>query len=144
MIVVPFLTAHLDELELQDVQAWLHPLLQQEDYREALTLYGPAYTGIHEGKVIACAGLAHFTPGRAQGWALIGKNATPRLFVEITHEVRLFFDRQNVRRIETPVRSDFAGGHRWAQKLGFVREGTMRAFGEDGFDYDLYARVKHG
>lgn len=143
MIVIPFIDAHLEGFELQDVQAWLHQLLQSEDYRRALTLYGPAFTGIVDGEVVACAGLSHFTPGRAQGWALFGKKAAPH-FLAITREVKRFFDGQNVRRVETPVRTDFEQGHRWARMIGFTREGTMRKFGEDGHDYDLYARVNNG
>lgn len=143
MIIIPFIDAHLDGFELQDVQAWLHPLLQNEDYRRALTLYGPAHSAIVDGTVVACAGLTHFTPGRAQGWALIGSGAQKHL-LGITKAVKAFFDGVNVRRIETPVRTDFVEGHRWVRILGFTREGTMRNFGEDGQDYDLYARVNNG
>lgn len=145
MIIVPFLTAHIEGFELQDMQSFIGEFLKDGSYLAAMSTMGPAHSAIKDGRVIACAGMTHFTPGRAMGWALISKHATKRDFVGITHATRAFLDRQKVRRIETTVRADFTAGHYWAKKLGFDHEGTMRKFGEDGMDYDIYARVKkHG
>jgi len=153
MITIPFTDAHLRCLELQDVQAFMKAYLNDRDYVDTLISSGQAYSILSRGlgdnanseqKVLACMGLSHFTQGRAFAWSLISHYARPRDFIGITRIVRELLARQKIRRIETTVRSDFERGHNWARKLGFVREGTMRCFGEDGFDYDLYARINMG
>jgi RimJ/RimL family protein N-acetyltransferase len=48
----------------------------------------------------------------------------------------------NLHRIEVAVKDSFKEGLRFAEALGFVREGWMHRYGPDKSSYYLYARVK--
>ncbi len=132
---------HLAALALQPAQAVLAPLLAEDGYAATLIAAGPAFAGMQDGTVCGCAGIVMLSAGRGHAWALLG-TAAPAGFVAVHRAVAAFLDRQRLRRIETAVDSDFAAGHRWARMLGFEREGRMRAYGLDGRDADLYARVR--
>ena len=45
------------------------------------------------------------------------------------------------RRIQIEVKTDYRMGCRWAEALGFKREGLMRRWMPDGSDAYLYGRV---
>ena len=141
MHLVPFIPAHLEGFEPQEAQAWLAPHLQSQWYIDSLTALGDAFTLIADGKVVGCGGLAKLTERRAQVWALVHKDAGKHLF-GATRLVKDFLDAQNFIRMETPVKTSFQAAHRWALMLGFEREGTLKKWGDDGEDYDSYARIK--
>lgn len=141
MNVVPLAPQHLAALELQAAQAVLAPLLAAPGYAETLIAAGPAFAGLVDGRVVGCAGVVRLSSHRGHAWALLGR-VPPKRFAAVHKAIARFLDRQALRRLETAVDSDFAAGHRWAGMLGFVREGRMRAYGLDGRDADLYARVR--
>jgi hypothetical protein len=141
MRIVALEPAHLAALRLQDAQALLAPLVTEPGYADMLIAAGPAFAGVAGGRVVGCAGIVMLSVGRGHAWALLGSG--PKCgFIAVHRAVAGFLDGQRLRRIETAVDSDFAAGHRWARMLGFAREGRMRAYGLDGRDADLYARVR--
>lgn len=140
MILIPFIPLHLQGLELQESQSWLQPHLLDETYINQLIDYGESYSLLVDGKVIGCGGVCDITPKRGFVWALVSKDAGKHL-LKATRIVKSYLDDKDYRRLETGVKTDFIAGHRWVKMLGFEREGTMRKWGEDGNDYDMYART---
>ncbi len=141
MRIVPFEPDHLSRILLQPSQAIMQPTLSQPDYGPSLANAGPAYSLVDGDEVFASAGLIPQWEHRAVAWALIAAEAGKHFFL-IHKAVRRALIFHNYRRVETSVACDFEQGHRWAQLLGFEREGRMRAFTPDGQDCDLYARVQ--
>lgn len=140
MMIVAFQPAHLERLLLQPSQALMQPTLADPSYGPSLAAAGPAYSAVEGDAVFACAGIIPQWEGRAVAWALIADEAG-RHMVGIHKAVRRALEVHAYRRIETAVASNFEQGHRWAQMLGFEREGRMRGYAPDGRDCDLYARV---
>jgi hypothetical protein len=141
MRILPFEPDHLKQLLLQPSQAMMQPLLDSPTYAQSLKDAGPAYSAVDGDVVFACAGFIPQWEGRAVAWALVSSEAGMR-FVGITRAVRRALQLHPFRRVETAVTHDFPQGHRWAQMLGFTREGLMRSYTPDGRDCDLYARVQ--
>jgi hypothetical protein len=83
-----------------------------------------------------------FWPGRGLAWAVF-PNDLGALFIGVHRTAKRFLDGCGIRRVEADIRTDFCNAHRWVKLLGFKYEGTRRAFGTDGADYDLYARVRN-
>jgi hypothetical protein len=139
--VVKFRPAHLDELRLQPSQEYLSAFVGRPGYGQELVEAGPCYTVRRDGKIICCAGVVNLWTGRASAWALLswdaGKSMRP-----LHREVLKFLDRCEIRRVEAYVYPAFEPGHRWARMLGFEFEGLMRAFGQDGNDMAMYARIR--
>lgn len=140
MEIVPFHPDHLQELILQDAQAWMGPMLRPE-YGDALVRGGPCFSAIAGGQVIACSGVLRMWENRDQAWALLASNSG-RHFIGIYRGMRRFLDLHEARRVEATVDHNFSEGHRLMSMLGFQHEGLMRAYLMDGRDCDLYARVR--
>lgn len=140
MIIVPYRPDHLAALRLQPLQAFMGAFIDCPGYPEHLAQAGPAYTGLVGGAVVICAGVSLELPTRGTAWALLSEQACRHL-IGCTRAVETFLRDAQIRRVQTYVDTAFAAGHRWARLLGFEREGTLRAWGPAGEDYDLYARV---
>lgn len=140
MNIIPFHPDHLKRIALQPSQIALQPELAKPEYGPALLAAGPCYSGVVGDVVIASAGFYPQWDGRAIVWALVSGDAG-RHFVSLHRAVLRSFELHPFRRIETCVLKGFAEGCRWAEMLGFQREGLMRAYGPDGSDFHLYARV---
>lgn len=140
MIIVPFESQHLEQINLQDSQAYFGSMIEP-DWGPSLMQAGPCFSAIHDGAVLASSGVIKHWENRATAWALLSKDATPH-FVRIHRAVSRFLDLTDFKRVEAFVDADFEEGHRWIQMLGFEREGYMRSFSPNGNDAILYARIK--
>lgn len=139
-MIVPFRAEHLARLSLQSAQLSMSKELTNPDYAKMLeSMY--SYSLIDGDDVLCCAGLLQMWPGRSVGWAMVSHKAG-RKFMEIHRNVAAAIRMCPDRRVEIAVDSEFPEGKRWAKMLGLEYEGTMRGYGIDGRDHDLYARVK--
>ena len=82
--------------------------------------------------------------GNAQGWVLSSK----RIFRNKIKAARLIKERTDllcannkIWRLQTAVKADFKIGIRFAEFLGFNKEGLMVGYGPDKTDYYLMARI---
>jgi len=99
------------------------------------------FSVVEDKKVFCIFGLTEYWNGRAEGWAFLDKNAGPKMLT-ITRAVRQKMIECGYKRIECVVDTDFPEAHRWAAALGFqVEAPLMKAYGRDGKDCTLYARV---
>ncbi len=106
---------------------------------------GIAYTGIDkEGNIIGIGGVAIFWPGVGFGWVLTSElllkykiwfHRTIKDILELTVMAR------NLHRIEGLILKDHIVSQRWAERLGFIREGLLRQYDSSKNDYYLYARI---
>lgn len=142
MHIEPFQPKHLEILVLQPSQAAVSVFFDDE-YGHALKAAGPCFTAIHEGEILACAGVVKQWENRAIAWGLISANAGKQ-FVRIHKAVQRFLEATEFKRVEAFVDSDFEPGHRWIKMLGFEYEGYMKNFSPLGRDCLLYSRIKHG
>ena len=101
-----------------------------------------AYTLLHDGRVIACAGVMELWQGRGMAWALLADNIGQAMIAVHRIVYRFLWKECTIRRVEAYVDQGFAAGHRWVHDLGFQREGMMRAFAQHGGDMVMWARVR--
>lgn len=94
------------------------------------------------GRILAVCGIAAIDRTYGHGWAFMDRRAGPHMRW-LTATVRAHIDAKMAthRRIEIMVRSDWASARKWAEKLGFAREGRMAAAARDGGDMLRFARV---
>lgn len=141
MIIVPFEAQHLRQMTEQDATARLSAHLRV-DHMEALERSEHSFTGLANGRVIGCAGVVRYWPGRGEAWAALDRDAGRHL-TAITKAARRFFEVCPYDRVECVVADGFPEGHRWAQLLGFALQTPLPQekylpTGEAAF---LYARV---
>jgi len=128
--VVPFEEWHLDFLRLQPSQLALSSTLTLAHGR-ALQVAGPCYSAFAGARVLACAGIVEFWPGRSQVWSLLAHDWT-RYTKTIHRAVKQFLAGYHVRRLECIVDPRDDAAQRWAEHLGFHFEGRMPAYTPQG------------
>lgn len=142
--IVPFEPWHLLTIEVQPEQRINDQTLKDEANARELCAAGPAFSVLaNDGSPIAILGIVGRGPGRAVGWAVMAPAAFAR-FRLIHRGVKRFLELHDLRRLEIVVDKRHAASVRWALRLGFVHEGTMRSYAPDGSDMELYARVRDG
>lgn len=137
MNVIPFEASHIARMDIQPGQRVLISHLPLA-YIEQLPKAGPALTAEDQGRILACAGIAHQGYGVGILWACVA-SGTHSYFIRLDRCVRRFLEIPRLRRIEATT--DFEPGCRWLELLGFEFEGVKKKYGPDGKDHRAYARV---
>lgn len=138
--VAPFIPADAAAMAVNIAQSRDWPG-QMTPHLMALSAKGRAFTLRCDGQVLCIVGLMEVHAQAATGWALMAEGCWGHMG-DITRIVRTYLDDQHFRRIDMLVRADFAAGHRWARRLGFVREAVLRAWTPDGEDMVMHARIR--
>lgn len=141
MIVEPFQPEHVAHIDVQAEQSLAKDHLRNPDYLELLAQH-ESWTGRIGDRIVGCAGVITFWPGRYQAWAVISATIGPEGMVQFTKAVRRFLALKTGR-IELVVAAEFKAGHRWARLLGFSLETPepMRRWFPEGGDASLYSRI---
>lgn len=140
MRVEPFNQEHWEAMQLQPAQHWCLPYMSADVVAWLQTL--DAYTIFDGDTPVVIAGLFEKWPGAAVAWAYVSE-AAGRHMVAITRIVQRFLELKAPRRVEATVDAEFDAGHRWAELLGFEREGLLRANRPDGGDQVIYSRIRN-
>jgi len=134
--VVPFESWHLKWVELNPIAA--SSIIQSpytfEEQAQALAQISEGYTGLREGKVVACAGVNLLWTGVFDLWMYLGietfseKRKALRIFSEFLDELAI---RRKMHRLQAVVQSNYKEGRRMAKFFGFKEEGEMPNFGPE-------------
>jgi RimJ/RimL family protein N-acetyltransferase len=146
--IVPFEVEHLVELMRRELTEFT---LQRSDEiakarGEFYLSRGPCFSAVEDGVIVGAGGLIIMWPGVGEGWLMANKDAALRhkryaYEVVIKHIIKLACD-LDLRRIQAHVDVNVPAAVKFAEQLGFQREGLMRKYGEDGSDHYLYAIVR--
>ena len=143
--IVPYETQHGDEM----IEFGLNDTLMDGDatFKENRIDFagaGLAYTLLDNNVPICSGGIVPTWLGNAQGWVISSK----RIFRNKVKASRLIKQRTDllcannkIWRLQTAVKADFKIGIRFAEFLGFNKEGLMVGYGPDKTDYYLMARI---
>jgi len=104
-----------------------------------------AWTGLHQGKPIICAGVFHIAPHIGEAWSVISSDLTQlnkSVIIRFVKEVKAGLDRLEYKRIQANTEESFIEARRFLEFLGFKEEGIMRAYSPDGQDSVMYGRVQ--
>lgn len=145
MIVVPFISCHLDDISLQDGQSEMVEFLETEGYAEMLEGIMDSYSVFNDdGVFMGCGGLAAQSSHRALAWSLISSKCCGNDMIALTRIVKRYLSETKYDRIEAVVRDGFEQGHRWIKLLGFECEtpNGMKNWIGSGKNAYLYARGK--
>ena len=143
--IVPYKTQHGDEMiefglndKLMDIDASF------KENRIDFAMAGLAFTLLDNNVPVCSGGVIPTWLGNAQGWVISSK----RIFRNKVKASRLIKERTDllcannkIWRLQTAVKADFKIGIRFAEFLGFNKEGLMVGYGPDKTDYYLMARI---
>lgn len=97
-----------------------------------------------DGKLLGIAGAYRAWPGSSQAWAIFDEavDAHPFSLTKTCLSLIEYARKEHsLHRLSLTVRKGFEKGERFAESLGFVREGEMRKYLPDASDARLYARI---
>jgi RimJ/RimL family protein N-acetyltransferase len=105
---------------------------------------GPAYTLLVDDHILGCGGVAIQQWHKAEGWLLLSglaKHYPKILFRTVKTKLAAIAEEYRLKRVQGFVRPDFAPGIHFLEHLGFRHEGRLEAFGPNGEDYLIFARI---
>jgi RimJ/RimL family protein N-acetyltransferase len=112
---------------------------------QARNRYGPAFTFLYAGAIIACAGVTIYWEGMGEVWL-----ATSKIWPEFskaaviwTRDVLDFLqDNYHLHRLQADVDAGNETACRFIEHYGFQAEGLMRKYDSLGRDMIRYARIR--
>lgn len=143
--LIPFHTYQVQYMDLREFDRRVF-LSVPSSTRELIAYErgGYSWTGVVGTDIIAAGGISPIWEGVACAWLL----STPlvdkyQLFLHKTvkNAIKLVTEAKNLHRIETTILTDHVVSQRWAERLGFVREGIMRKFDSRKNNYFRYALI---
>lgn len=130
----------LEALSLQPMQADSKALVTTQ-HGMALKECGDCFTATVDGNPIGCIGVVNHWEGRRYVWAYLAHDVGIHM-ISLTRAIKLWLKYHGQGRLETAVDCRFDAAVRWAEMLGFEREGRMRHWSPTGDDFWLYARIR--
>tara|TARA_Y100001972_G_scaffold114747_1_gene150674 strand:- start:158 stop:598 length:441 start_codon:yes stop_codon:yes gene_type:complete len=146
MIIVDFESDHAKELYdgiINDDRN--RPPIMISQFVDEVVVKNLAFTGVLNGKIIACGGIYPIWNGVGDAW-FIGSNVIYEYPILVTKTVKKYLDElmdlNNFHRVQAYVRHDWQEAQRWIKVLGMQNEGTARKYSTDGRNHILFAKVK--
>lgn len=141
---ITFQTGHLDLFKKKEVFATYRDLKTRTS---KLVNHPGAYTRtiLLDGRPIAVIGVVKLWDGVAEAWSVTSDEVrrVPLSFHKVVSGLIKAVERHlGIRRIQMSVDENYSEGHRWAEALGFKREGLMLKYGPIGENHFLYARTR--
>ncbi len=126
----------------QSPESPLWALLDEAQRRFLLTT--DAWTGLYEGKVVACGGIIRMWPGLAEAWIAVtplARQHTVFLYRHVLAFLDLVTETYKLRRIEAKLCASFILARKFAHRLGFTHDALLKRYGPNGEDYMLVSKV---
>jgi len=137
-LIRPYLTEDLDKIKI-DLEISMKPMLDLFDERAMVS----GTTLILDDEIYAIGGVQYLWNGVGEAWVLVSENRGEfpiMIFKEITKFLKNSMEHYD--RVQAMVRCDHSSGIKFAEKMGFKIEGTLRKFGIDGSDHYIMARIR--
>jgi hypothetical protein len=112
---------------------------------DAQAASGTAITMLADRRVVCIGGVARLWPGLGEVW-MVPTRAARKKPLALTHAAieTIEYSLQSLRlnRVQCFCKTEDERAKRWAVALGFSREATLRKYGAEGSDYDIFSIVR--
>ena len=146
--IVPYHPALLQMMDLREPdRVFFDHTPQFDKVIAAYDKMGPAYVGCHKGKPIIIVGCITLWTGVCELWMLTDTALTSVVrpfWTATTRLVDILMDELSIVRVQCTVSASNAPAIRFIKALKFSEEGLLTAYGPDGSDYFMYARLNNG
>jgi hypothetical protein len=146
--IVPYHPALLQMMDLREPDRVFFDHIPQFDrVIAAYNEMGHAYVGCHKGKPIIIVGCITLWPGVCELWMLTDTALTSVVrpfWTATTRLVDILMDKLSIVRVQCTVSTRNPPAIRFIKALKFSEEGLLTAYGPDGSDYFMYARLNNG
>lgn len=144
-IVVPFSGSHLMSLDLRPFEMeYVETIPNYYDYVVDNALTGFSWTFICQGRPVAVFGVRPLWSTNFEMWMIPGEGIERNAIAVLRGARRLLdsvIEEFGLLRLQITVRCENEVAFKFAKRLGFKIESTMRYFGPEGADYYLMTRI---
>ncbi len=148
MKLVDFQFEHLELFDWREDEQKMYNV--GSDFVRAITTAenkGESYTFMHDGRIVAIGGVVPLTKKTGYAFSLFSVHAD-KAHVATARAVSRMFHRLvedlGLHRVTTYNLVEAERHHKWCEWLGFVREGVVPKFDDEGKDYVQYGLVING
>jgi hypothetical protein len=142
LLIRPMAPADLLAIDPQAAQADVWRMQDLADVAVDLLRAGEAMTVRDaDGRVLLIGGVRPVHDECLWLWSILSGQIGARM-VALSRAVARWLDGHGVRRLQFTCAVEHEEGLRWAALLGFQMEARLQAFGEDGGDHLLFARIR--
>lgn len=141
--ITPFETDHAYKIELREQDMWLKEWIPSQAVMHKE--FGIGFTVWHEDTILMCIGADLLWKGVGEMWALISVHYAGMRFTMqkvVLSIIDSFLCVHSLHRLQTPIPIRNKQSTRYAESMGFHREGTLEKFDSQKEDYTMYARVR--
>lgn len=143
--LIPFAFAHFDVFEPSPADVARYGEISSK-MEHPMAEFGTSFTGVADGRVIAFGGILAVSKHTGFGWTMLGVHAKAyhglELFRLVKRMLEQMMDDMSLHRIETANLQEAADHHKWCRALGFVEEGPMFQYDDEGRDYIRFAKLR--
>jgi RimJ/RimL family protein N-acetyltransferase len=142
--IIPFKTEHFQQIEVRT------EILQEEieagKYQKWASVYAqyPSLTIIDGSKIVACFGVYYLHPYTAECWLRTCQDVIKYkdiLIEQIYALGGLTWEMWHLKRIQTTVQKDWIVAQKFAEHLGFIKEGELKNYIGKA-TYIMYAKYR--
>lgn len=147
--VEKFSPADLSEMTLREADKGRHGFIagaqfSDEMFASVLKMMSTARTLVYRNQPISCFGIMRIHAKMGEAWIYCDEKVRDHgltLFKIVRKSMWIVESEKGYERVQAVARTDWTTANRFLDALGFIYECTMRKYGIDGSDYNLYARV---
>lgn len=130
--------------KVREQDMWLSAFPDWDKWVEGWKDGGPARTLIIEHQIVCCGGIVLLEWNKGEAWTLFSTliNKYPKsVFRFVRDNLELLIREHELNRVQALINPYSDRSQRFAEHLGFEKEGLLRSFGPNGEDYLMYARI---
>ena len=143
---IPFEPGHAEELIGQaDINQAEKRFLLARHIHDLSSGYSTSV--IRNGHLLGSGGIFPVWDGLGEAWVIPSRlvQKHKKMFVKLIREnMARMTDEFQFRRLQATARADAPKSRRFLEFLGFEREGLLKAYGPDGADHVLFAKIRKG
>jgi RimJ/RimL family protein N-acetyltransferase len=143
---IPFEPGHAEELIGQaDINQAEKKFLLGRHIHDLSSGY--SISVIRNGHLLGSGGIFPIWDGLGEAWVIPSElvQKHKKMFVKLIREnMARMTDEFQFRRLQATARADAPKSRRFLEFLGFEREGLLKAYGPDGADHVLFAKIRKG
>jgi len=114
-----------------------------DEFATGWEVSGPAYTIIIDGSIVFCGGVILTGWNRGEAWTLMSDlfYKYPKSCYKICkNQLNEVIKEHGLKRVQAVIDVDFEDGVRFAEHLGFEKEGILKSYGPEGEDMLMFGR----
>jgi hypothetical protein len=107
--------------------------------------YSDSWTCLVGGRPLSCGGIIQTLPNVAEAWMFFDRDffhCHPTHIAKTVNRIRQALEDCPIRRVQAFTGVDFPRAQHFLERLGFIKEGTLKAYGLDGTDHYIYGKIK--